>query len=179
MLYVTSIVAKYSHPRKHITHHTTGQTQILMKNPNTRTGERKVSPHYWQFLVHLCMFISSVANTWWIWALEEVVFHITNTIHLPAGIHTPVEAVPAEVDVICSRKCLKIIELKMRIGFVHLTLMMICNWQVCLPLYWNTSWASVGMPPKTTSVYRGYPLSIFWAFTSSLFWSDTKWYRRI
>lgn len=39
---------------------------------------------------------------------------------------------------------------------------------VYLPLYWNTSWASLGTPPKKVSVYLGYPLSIVWAFTSSL-----------
>lgn len=49
--------------------------------------------------------------------------------------------------------------------------MNILNWQLYLPLYWNTSWASLGTPPKTASVNLGYPLSIFWAFTSSLCWS--------
>ena len=43
-------------------------------------------------------------------------------------------------------------------------------WYYNLPLYWNTSWESLGTPPKTTSVYLGYPLSMICFLVSNLEW---------
>lgn len=89
--------------------------------PDTCTGEWNRCYHITDDfqLIPVC-FISLVAHAWRIWALEEVIFHIADTIHLPAGVHTPVEAVPAEVDVTLSRNIeIKSLQCKIRI--------LICN----------------------------------------------------
>ena len=96
------MMANYSHPKKAHTSYNRHFTQILLHIlPYTCTGERSRCYHIKDnFPAHPSLFISSVVvRACSICALEEVIFHIANTIHLPAGVHTPVEAFPAEVGV--------------------------------------------------------------------------------